>query len=58
MGNMGSGQFTEHFGNLPDLRIERSKRYTLIDIVVTAWATENTCLHNHEQNCPHEAVLG
>lgn len=36
MGNQGSGQFNEHFGDLPDPRIERSKQHKLIDIVVIA----------------------
>ncbi len=36
MENQGSGQFNEHFGDLPDPRIERTKRHKLIDIVVIA----------------------
>ncbi len=36
MENEGSGQFKEHFGDLPDPRIGWTKRHKLIDIVVIA----------------------
>ena len=36
MENKGSGQFKEHFGDLPDPRIDRTKQHKLIDIVVIA----------------------
>jgi hypothetical protein len=36
MENKGSGQFNEHFGDLPGPRIARTKRHKLIDIVVIA----------------------
>jgi predicted transposase YbfD/YdcC len=36
MENKGSGQFNEHFGDLPDPRIDRTKLHKLIDIVVIA----------------------
>lgn len=36
MENQAKGQLTEHFGDLPDPRIDRTKRHKLIDIVVIA----------------------
>lgn len=36
MESKGAGQFREHFGNLPDPRMGRSKLHKLIDIVVIA----------------------
>ena len=36
MENQASGQFKEHFGDLPDPRIDRTKHHKLIDIVVIA----------------------
>lgn len=36
MNNQASGRLTEHFGDLPDPRIDRTKRHKLIDIVVIA----------------------
>jgi predicted transposase YbfD/YdcC len=36
MENKRSGQFSEHFGDLPDPRIDRTKLHKLIDIIVIA----------------------